>query len=254
MAWRVARSLEVLRAEINAIAPNRSTASDGSIGDTAHQASWSDHNPNSAGVVCARDFTHDPGDGADMNKIAAAIVAANPPALKYVIWNRRIWQGSWQPYYGSNPHTAHMHVSVGDGPDGRSTGPYDDTSPWGLIEGDEDVALSSEDIQKIVVATWNYAYDSPWVGELTKRKALHWSKDARFHGQRLEAQVASLAGQVAGLMILVEKLASTGPSPLTPDQLTVLTDTVTAAAKAPGDELLRRLAAAGDALDGDPDA
>ena len=31
MSWRVARSLEVLRAEINAAAPNRSIASDGSI-------------------------------------------------------------------------------------------------------------------------------------------------------------------------------------------------------------------------------
>src|SRR5690606_14777101 len=34
-------------------------------------------------------------------------------------------------------HTRHMHVSVGVGPDGRSTGPYDDTSPWGLTGGSE---------------------------------------------------------------------------------------------------------------------
>jgi peptidoglycan hydrolase-like protein with peptidoglycan-binding domain len=25
-----------------------------------------------------------------------------------------------------------MHVSVGTGPDGRSTGPYDSTQPWGI--------------------------------------------------------------------------------------------------------------------------
>lgn len=141
MAWRVAKSLEVLLAEINEIAPGRSKASDGSIGDTAHASGASDHNPNAAGVVCARDFTHDPGDGADMNVLSKRVVASGHPALKYVIWNRRIWQGSWQPYYGSNPHDHHMHVSVGRGPDGRSTGPYDDTSPWGLTDGDDDMEI-----------------------------------------------------------------------------------------------------------------
>src|SRR5690554_7976273 len=51
-----------------------------------------------------------------------------------LIFNRRIASkgGGWRAYHGSNPHTSHVHVSVGVGPDGRSTGPYDDTSPWGL--------------------------------------------------------------------------------------------------------------------------
>jgi hypothetical protein len=135
--WRVARSLDVLLDEINSIAPGRSKASDGAIGDRAHAASASDHNPNNANVVCARDFTHDPGSGADMDRISRRIVAILPPALKYIIWDRRIWSRSraadgWRPYSGSNPHTRHMHVSVGEGPDGHSTGPYDDSSPWGL--------------------------------------------------------------------------------------------------------------------------
>lgn len=133
----MARSLEVLRGEINRIAPYRSKQSDGGIGDQAHAGSASDHNPNSAGVVCARDFTHDPAAGADMHRISQRIVAVRPPALKYVIWNRRIWSVAraaegWRAYKGVNPHTKHMHVSVGKGPDGRSTGPYDDTSTWGL--------------------------------------------------------------------------------------------------------------------------
>ena len=138
--WRVARSLEVLRAEINAVAPGRSTASDGSIGDAAHADKPSDHNPNQNSVVCARDFTHDPGSGADMHRIARTIVATSPPALKYVIWDRQIWSRSrsaegWRRYSGSNPHTQHMHVSVGIGPDGQSSGPYDDTTPWGVATG-----------------------------------------------------------------------------------------------------------------------
>jgi hypothetical protein len=137
MAWRLAQSLVVLRNEVNAAAPNRSKASDGTIGDDAHASGASDHNPNSAGVVCAIDFTHDPGNGADMHRISRAIVKRRPRALKYVIWNRQIWSVArasegWRPYGGSNPHTKHMHVSAGVGSDGHSAGPYDDTSPWGV--------------------------------------------------------------------------------------------------------------------------
>jgi hypothetical protein len=141
--WRVARSLDVLKAEIDAAAPGRSTKSDGSIGDSAHAESASDHNPNRQNVVCARDYTHDPGHGADMHRISRRIVATAPPALKYVIWDRQIWSRSrasdgWRRYHRTNPHTKHMHVSVGHGSDGSSTGPYDDTSPWGVADAIEE--------------------------------------------------------------------------------------------------------------------
>lgn len=137
MAWRLAKSLARLRWEIDAVAPNRSKASDGTIGDGAHQASASDHNPNSEDVVCAIDFTHDPDDGADMHEFAEHIKRSNHRAVKYVIWNRRIWSKArdaegWRAYKGKNPHTKHMHVSAGVGGDGHSTGPYDDTSSWGI--------------------------------------------------------------------------------------------------------------------------
>lgn len=136
MSWRLARSLETLRDEVNAIAPGRSRKSDGTIGDTAHQRGASDHNPTPAGVVCALDLTHDPAGGADMRRIAEHIRTRRHPCLRYVIFDRRIASASsgwaWRPYTGSNPHTKHCHVSVGNGPDGKSTGGYDDTSPWGL--------------------------------------------------------------------------------------------------------------------------
>lgn len=139
MAWRLAKSLVVLRDEVDAVAPGRSTASDGTIGDDAHQGTASDHNPNGADVVCAIDFTHDPGNGADMHQFAEHIKRRNGPAVKYVIWNRRIWSKAkndqgWRAYGGSNPHTRHMHVSAGVGSDGQSTGPYDDTTSWGIEE------------------------------------------------------------------------------------------------------------------------
>jgi hypothetical protein len=141
MSWRLAKSLIVLRSEIDAVAPNRSKASDGTIGDDAHQASDSDHNINDEGVVCAIDFTHDPGDGADMHEFAEHIRKTKHRAVKYVIWNRRIWSKArdaegWRAYKGKNPHTKHMHVSAGVGDDGHSTGPYDDTSSWGIGDSD----------------------------------------------------------------------------------------------------------------------
>lgn len=137
--WRVAESLKVLGNEIDQLAPSRSTRSDGTIGDADHAESASDHNPNASGVVCARDFTHDPASGADMHAISRRIVKTLAPALKYVIFNRQIWSRSravegWRRYTGSNAHTRHMHVSVGRGPDGQSTGPYDDTSGWGIAD------------------------------------------------------------------------------------------------------------------------
>ena len=43
MSWDVFNRLDQLLAEINASAPNRNKASDGSIGDADHSASTSDH-------------------------------------------------------------------------------------------------------------------------------------------------------------------------------------------------------------------
>lgn len=140
MAWRLARSLKVLRTETRRLYPG-TTVWD--IGDPAHQSGWSDHNPSECcDVVCATDTLGDA--GLDLEWFAQTITRTDPPALKYVIWNRRIWfpQTGWHTYSGSNPHTSHVHTSVGWGPDGRSTGPYDDVSPWGLLtntEGGDDV-------------------------------------------------------------------------------------------------------------------
>ena len=65
--WRVAKSLLLLRNQVNRKAPNRSKVSDGTIGDKAHQSQNSDHNAwvkdGSVGVVTALDITHDPTDG-----------------------------------------------------------------------------------------------------------------------------------------------------------------------------------------------
>lgn len=136
MGWRLANSLVRLRDQINAAYPNRAKASDGTIGDAAHAAGASDHNPNAAGVVCAMDITNSPQTGFDVHALADRLRVNRHPDLKYIISNGRIagaWTGwAWAPYNGSNRHDKHAHFSVGRGNDGQSTPPYDDTNDWAI--------------------------------------------------------------------------------------------------------------------------
>lgn len=140
--WRLAESLKKLREQINEAFPNRSKASDGSVGDTAHSARASDHNPNDAGVVCAIDVTHDPSSGCTGDRLAAALVKSRDPRIKYLIFNRRIFKTypangkparTWHNYTGANAHTHHLHISVGAG---KSL--YDSKDEWDL---DFDIAV-----------------------------------------------------------------------------------------------------------------
>jgi hypothetical protein len=129
MAWRLAKSLERLRAQVNAAAPNRDKSADGSIGDAAHSSRTSDHNPNPSGVVCAIDITHDPDGGLDSYALAETLKASGDKRLKYIISNGRIWNPpvapGWRKYTGSNPHNHHVHVSV-------KSALADDTSDWAI--------------------------------------------------------------------------------------------------------------------------
>jgi len=129
MAWRLAKSLETLRSQINAKYPDRDKSSDGTVGDTAHSARESDHNPTKAGFVLALDITHDPKSGCDAGKIADALRVSRDPRTKYIISNSRIasdiddWD--WRKYNGKNKHTKHFHISVKP-----EKAAYDSTAPW----------------------------------------------------------------------------------------------------------------------------
>lgn len=138
-SWRTAKSLITLRDQANAAFPDRSKASDGTIGDGDHQSRESDHNPwvkdGSQGVVTALDLTHDPAHGCDAQRIVDALVASRDPRIKYVIWNKRILSASvrpwvWRVYGGGNPHTLHFHLSVSS-----NKALYDRGSPWALDPG-----------------------------------------------------------------------------------------------------------------------
>lgn len=134
MAWRLAKSLEQLRKQINERWPARSKVSDGSVGDLAHSARKSDHNPNAAGVVCAIDITNDPHNGIPSEALAEMLRAARDPRLSYLISNRKISNsgiggGEWRPYGGDNPHNHHVHISVK-----QDAALYDDERAWLLGE------------------------------------------------------------------------------------------------------------------------
>lgn len=136
--WRVAKSLDALLAQLNERAPKRSKKHDGSIGDTAHAARKSEHNPDAKGVVRARDYTHDPANGLDAGKVTEAIRRSRDRRTLYIIFNGRIAKAYtdkrtgaapfvWQAYTGPNPHAHHFHLSVVEDP-----ALYDDVRPWAI--------------------------------------------------------------------------------------------------------------------------
>jgi hypothetical protein len=114
-------SLVRLRQEFNLINPERDKASDGWIGDAAHQANpTSDHNPDLRGLVHAIDMDEDlRTPGVSMERCVQFLLdrcrSGQEKRLKYIIYERRIWSASngWRQkaYTGSNPHDKHAHFS-----------------------------------------------------------------------------------------------------------------------------------------------
>ncbi len=135
-SWRVAKSLNTLLDQVNAAYPGRDKSSDGTIGDERHQAEQhSEHNPDSNGVVRARDISNDPAHGLSSEALAQTLVASRDPRILYVISNKKIANSTinnwaWRPYNGSNPHDHHVHISVVADPK-----LYDDTRPWAIKAG-----------------------------------------------------------------------------------------------------------------------
>lgn len=127
---RNAKSISRLRSEVLASYPGTTVWIKG---DEAHQSTWSDHNPNECcGVYCAADIKGD--GGLDLPAFVRHLITNPHPNLRYVIFNHKIYERSNDfkpvPYRGKSGHEEHVHVSVGNGPDGRSTSNYDSTVSW----------------------------------------------------------------------------------------------------------------------------
>ena len=156
--WILVACLVRLRAEFNLIAPERDRASDGSKGDDAHEARVSDHNPDETGKVPIRDADKlnevhaiDVDDdlrvpGLTMEMVVQFLLArcrsGAETRLRYIIFNRRIWQASngWrqEAYFGDNQHTEHAHFSAS-----YDTAKEASTASWHLEE--IPVALTAQD-------------------------------------------------------------------------------------------------------------
>jgi hypothetical protein len=129
--WIVVPNLLEARDQLNARFPHRDKGAEGTIGDTAHQAAPSSHNPDLTGSpeyrdgdkldeVRAADFDKDLNDPITMEQVVQhwvtlARTGAHLQWVRYFIYNRRIWQRSdnfvSRTYNGSNPHTDHVHVN-----------------------------------------------------------------------------------------------------------------------------------------------
>lgn len=128
-----------LRTEFNQQNFGRDKASDGWIGDAAHQGRQSDHNPDALGRVKAIDVDttgpwprgNDAGDYAEFLRVRHR--NGQDDRLEYIIHNRHIcsldssWE--WELYGGTDPHIEHIHFSARHDNHGGT-----DSSAWQLGE------------------------------------------------------------------------------------------------------------------------
>lgn len=228
--WVLVAWAEQFRRELNAIAPTRDKASDGSVGNLAHQGSPSGHNPDESGNAERRDADNiNEVRAIDVDKdlrvpgLTAAMVVAYlvgrcraglERRLIYIIWNRTIWSASsgWvaRAYTGSSPHTEHFHMS--GHPDHDNDG-----RPFGLaslIEQEDPMADYAAQLDRIEEMLTN-PDGRETVGMLYKRMAV--GKDDRPGAvpvghptlASIGAGVTALTAEVAGLRSVVSGLAKT---------------------------------------------
>lgn len=166
-SWKVAPAIKMLQAEVNTRWPNRRRAWDGTIGDTAHQGTKSDHNPDwkydKDGLVRAVDID---AQGVEIEAIKRAAIA--DPRVAYVIWNRVIYRRrtGWKAerYRGSNPHDHHIHISLLSAINSadyttkeQRSAAAKSTATWGIwpsrdtppTKGDDNMPLTQDDLNKI---------------------------------------------------------------------------------------------------------
>lgn len=162
--WILVACLKQLFAEFDLIAPDRGHASDGSIGDVAHQHEVSDHNPDETGSVPIHDADHInevhaidvdvdlKTPGLTMETVVQFLLArcrnGGENRLRYIIYNRRIWEAdnSWKQraYTGASAHTEHAHFSCSyDTPKEAST------ASWHL----EDIPMALSPADKAWIAS-----------------------------------------------------------------------------------------------------
>lgn len=166
-SWILVPCLVKLRSEFNEVAPNRDKGADGSIGDTSHAASSSDHNPDETGntpyedadsinevhaidIDCTGPWPdgNGGGEGDWFDRKIRAIAAREEVEyesatilgrLQNIIWRGHIisrsWGWSeWRVYTGASQHYDHAHFSAR-----YVTSTEADTRPWGVVTEEDEV-------------------------------------------------------------------------------------------------------------------
>lgn len=130
--WILTEGLQNLREQVNETFPNRSTASDGTIGDAAHRVETSGHNPDdtpgskpewdgdpdSTPEVRAWDMTASLGVAGVTTQDLVDHLCNLPgigTVIRYMIYNRKMYHVdngfNPTPYTGPSAHTEHVHFS-----------------------------------------------------------------------------------------------------------------------------------------------
>ena len=177
--WYLAPALQVLRTEVDARWPDRDRTTDGTVGDVAHQARTSDHNPNSRRSVDAIDFDE---DGVDPWAILAA--AKRHPSARYFIYEGHLYHRlrGWvaEPYDGLNPHDKHCHLSID-----QTERAEQDRRPWGLLE----------DVMKLPILVRERGKPAVWVGDFIQRRWVRSPEE--LSGLRSQMRRAGLSAEIA---------------------------------------------------------
>lgn len=171
--WVSTKGVLNLLGQFNRAFPGRDKASDGRIGDLAHQQeSASSHNPDLTGAAEWRDGDAKNEERAldvDSNLRAAGVsmqdvidhLRALPglsTVVRYMIYNRKIYRASngWraETYNGASAHTEHAHFTM------AFTQAADENDSFDYhFEELTDVALTPDDIKAI----WAYGLENPQV-------------------------------------------------------------------------------------------
>jgi len=190
--WFLNPALTGFRDAVNDAYPRRDKGSDGTIGDAAHAATSSDHNPDPDGSVDAWDMDVEVnGRGstfkADVEHLKAVFEAHE--SSSYWIHNDQIARRAdgWRrrPYtdFNSSPsrnrHTQHVHWNT-------RAAFENSTKPW-ILEDD----VSAQDV-------WNYRIESPALGGRTAADWIKAGVAAQNAVKTLTEKVDALALAVAG--------------------------------------------------------
>lgn len=172
----LAPSLDRLFDEVDHLWPHRDRSSDGWLGDAAHMARKSEHDPDSRGIVHADDITV---AGIDKARVLKSLIGADP--VWYVIHDGRIWSRTYgwaaRRYTGPNPHTHHIHVSIRLEPAAE-----DWTGAWLAVARRPPVRNLHEGMRGADVAKWQRALGVAADGVFGPKTTAAVNRVKRAHG------------------------------------------------------------------------